>query len=55
MYDKKIFTIVSPDLNKLKAVIIDGRTTIFIDKDSDSDEAKSQYQERRNAKNIKLK
>lgn len=55
MYDKKIFSIVSPDMTKLKAVIIDGRTTIYIDKDSDPDDAKRLYEERRLAMNTKIK
>jgi len=55
MYDKKINIIVSPDLTKLKAVIINGRTTIYIDKDSDPDDARRLYEERRQALNIKIK
>jgi hypothetical protein len=55
MYDKKIVSIVTPDMSKLKAVIIDGRTTIYIDKDSDSDDAKRLYAERRLALNVKIK
>jgi hypothetical protein len=55
MYDKKIISFVSPDLRKLQAVIIDGRTTIFIDKDSDPNEARRLYEERRHVINIKLK
>lgn len=55
MNDKKLITFVSPDLKKLQAVIIDGSTTIYIDKDSDPNEAKRLYAERRLAVNIKLK
>ena len=55
MYDKKTTTIVSPDLTRLKAVIIDVKTTIYIDKDLDSNDARRVYQERRQAMNIKVK
>jgi hypothetical protein len=55
MYDKKIVSIASPDMTKLKAVIIDGRTTIYIDKDADPGDAKRLYEERRQALNIKIK
>jgi hypothetical protein len=55
MYEKKMVAIVSPDLNKMQAVIIDGRTTIFIDKGSDPDDARRLYVQRRQALNIKLK
>jgi hypothetical protein len=55
MYEKKAPSIVSPDLTRLKAVIIDGRTTIYIDKDSDPIDARRLYEERRQAMNIKIK
>ena len=55
MYDKKTFTVISPDLNKLQAVVIDARTTIFIERGSDPKSAKRLYEERRHAMNIKLK
>jgi hypothetical protein len=55
MFEKKIPGFSSPDLNKLQAVIIDGRTTIFINKDADPLKAKKLYEERRNIINIKLK
>jgi hypothetical protein len=55
MYDKKIISIVSPDLSRLQAVIIDGRTTIYIDKGSDPNDARRLYEERRHAINIKIK
>ncbi len=55
MYDKKITTFISPDLKKLQAVVIDGRTTIYIDKDADPADAKRQYAERRKLLNIKFK
>lgn len=55
MHDKKAPTVVSPDLTRLKAVIIDRRTTIYIDKDSNSNDARILYEERRQAMNLKLK
>ena len=55
MFDKKINVIVSPDLSKLQAVIINERTTIYIDKDSDPGDARKLYEERRQAINIKIK
>jgi hypothetical protein len=36
-------TFKSPDLSKLKAVIIDHRTTIYIALEADSDEARDKY------------
>jgi hypothetical protein len=33
----------SPDLSKLKAVIIDHRTTIYIAQDADIEEARARY------------
>ena len=55
MYDKKPMSIVSPDLTRLKAVIIDVKTTIYIDKDSDPIDARRLYEERRQAMNLKIK
>ena len=43
MYEKKTISFVSPDLKKLQAVIIDARTTIFIDKYADPIEARRRY------------
>ncbi len=39
-------TFKSPDLSKLKAVIIDHRTTIYIALEADIDEARDRYFER---------
>lgn len=55
MYDKKIISGGSLDLNKLQAVVIDARTTIFIDKDADPNEAKRLYEEKHRPINRKLK
>jgi hypothetical protein len=43
MFDKKPFVIKSPDLNKLQAVIIDYRTTIYVAVGTDAEEAKQRY------------
>jgi hypothetical protein len=43
MYEKKPSVYKSPDLNTLKAVIIDHRTTIYIAQDLDPEEAKVRY------------
>jgi len=48
MQDRKGNVIKSPDLNKMKAVIIDNRTTIYINADADAEEAKNRYMERKN-------
>ena len=55
MQDKKIVSFESPDLKKLQAVVINSRTTIFIDKDADPDEAKRIYEERHQPINRKSK
>jgi hypothetical protein len=46
MYDKKQSNNVTPDLKKLKEVVIDARTKIYIDPDADAEEAKKRYLER---------
>ena len=43
IYDKKITTFKSPDLEKLQAVVIDLRTRIYIAIDADPEEAKERY------------
>ncbi len=55
MHDKKMTSFESPDLRKLQAVVINARTTIFIDKDADPDEAKRLYEERHQPVNRKYK
>jgi hypothetical protein len=55
MNEKKMITYISPDLRKLQAVFIDGRTTIYIDKDADPNDAKRLYEERRKLLNLKFK
>jgi hypothetical protein len=53
MYEKKIVAYKSPDLSKMKAVIIDHRTTIYIAQGADSDEAKEKYLSRNPSRLIK--
>jgi len=43
MYEKKPNIIKSPDLSKLKEVIIDHRTRIYIPLDADVEEARERY------------
>lgn len=43
MFEKKPNIIKSPDLSKLKEVIIDHRTKIYIDPEADIDEARNRY------------
>jgi hypothetical protein len=53
---KSIFsksTFKSPDLSKLKAVIIDHRTTIYIAQDADIEEARDKYLSRYPSRLIK--
>jgi hypothetical protein len=43
MFEKKPGTFKSPDLSKLKEVIIDHRTKIYIALDADIEEARTRY------------
>jgi hypothetical protein len=43
MFEKKPSAFKSPDLSKLKEVIIDGRTKIYIAPEADIEEARSRY------------
>jgi hypothetical protein len=54
MFDKKTNSVVYPDQSKLKAVVIDRKTTIFVDKDQDPDEARRRYAERHLVAKIKI-
>jgi len=45
--------IKSPDLSKMKEVIIDHRTKIYIAPDADVEEARSRYMSRNATKRIK--
>lgn len=52
MNDKKQKTFESPDLTKMKEVIIDDRTRIYISLNADSEVARSRYLSRPGAKKI---
>ena len=43
MIEKKPVVFKSPDLSKMKEVIIDHRTKIYIPRDADAEEAKARY------------
>ncbi len=43
MFEKKQNVYKSPDLSKLKEVIIDHKTKIYIDPEADVEEAKNRY------------
>jgi hypothetical protein len=53
MFEKKPVVFKSPDLSKLKEVIIDHKTKIYIAPGADIEEAKSRYLERNTVKKIK--
>ncbi|HEX2968580.1 MAG TPA: hypothetical protein VHO46_05700 [Bacteroidales bacterium] len=53
MTEKKPDTQNSPDLQKLKEVIIDNRTRIYIRPDADVEEAKFRYHNRLTAKKLR--
>jgi hypothetical protein len=46
MFEKKPNIIKSPDLSKLKEVVIDHRTKIYIAQDADIEKAIERYKER---------
>lgn len=52
MYEKKQAPIVSPDLTKMQAVVIDARTTIYAAPGIDPKVVKSNYLARLNAKKL---
>jgi hypothetical protein len=52
MFDKKQNIIKSPDLSKLKEVIIDHRTKIYIDPNADIEKAKERYLDRIAKRNL---
>ncbi len=54
MSEKKSSNIESPNLNKLQAVVIDSKTTIYIAQDADAEEARLRYLSRLNRKTIVL-
>jgi hypothetical protein len=53
MADNKQGTNKSPDLSKLKEVIIDHRTKIYIAPEADVEEARNRYLQRNTAKKLR--
>jgi len=53
MSEKKPDTHGSPDISRLKEVVIDHRTRIYIHPDADVEEAKSRYRNRLTAKKLR--
>jgi len=53
MFEKKQSVFKSPDLSKLKEIIIDHRTKIYIAPDADIEEAKNRYFSRNPARRTK--
>lgn len=53
MFEKKGVVIKSPDLSKLREVIIDHRTKIYIAPGADIDEARNRYLTRVTTRRIK--
>jgi hypothetical protein len=54
MSEKKAPHLESPNVNKLQAVVIDHKTTIYIAMDADPEEARKRYLFRINPKAISL-
>ena len=52
MSEKKVISMESPNVNKLQAVVIDHKTTIYIALNADPVKAKERYFERANKKSI---
>jgi len=53
MFEKKQVILKSPDLSKLKEVVIDHRTKIYIALGADVEEARSRYLAKISAKRLK--
>jgi hypothetical protein len=54
MSEKKGNNFESPNVSKLQAVVIDNKTTIYIEQGADAEEAKTRYLSRINRKAIVL-
>jgi hypothetical protein len=50
MFEKKQNNIVVPDMSKLKAVVIDNRTRIYVPLDVDPEKARARYWSHREVK-----
>lgn len=53
MFEKKPTIFKSPDLSKLREIIIDNRTRIYIDPEADVEEARNRYFSRITAKKLR--
>ncbi len=53
MFITKQAVIKSPDLSKMKEVIIDHRTKIYIAPDADVEEARTRYMDRNTTKRVR--
>lgn len=53
MYEKKAVVLQSPDITRMREVIIDHRTRIYIAFDADIEEAKNRYLYRNTARRAK--
>jgi hypothetical protein len=53
MFEKKINILKSPDLSKLKEVVIDHRTKIYIAHGADAEEARTRYLSKISARKLK--
>jgi len=53
MIGKKPVIFKSPDISKLKEVIIDHRTKIYIDQDADVEEIRNRYKQRNSTRRSK--
>jgi hypothetical protein len=53
MFEKKANILKSPDLSKLKEVVIDHRTKIYIAPGADVEEARTRYLSRISARKVK--
>jgi len=51
MYEKKQNNAVAPDMSKLKAVVIDRKTRIYVPLDVDPETARARYWSHREVKN----
>jgi hypothetical protein len=54
MYEKKHDHITKPDMSKLKAVVIDARTKIYVPFDVDPEVARARYWSHRDVKSKEL-
>jgi hypothetical protein len=53
MYERRTVVFKSPDISKLKEVVIDHRTKIYIAPEADIEEARTRYFARNTARRLK--